>query len=90
MGAAPLERQVLLGAYVRGCVVLHGVGRTVVSHNPFDDLAMGQVSAEELGRWRLCRVTEHRAVVRAAYVRVEIDQQGRAHPIPHGDTGGGR
>lgn len=81
--APPIERQALLGGYLRGCVVLHGMGRTVVSRHPVADANGGPVSASELARWRLCDVTNPRAVVRAAYVRVEVDEQGEVRPIPH-------
>ncbi|MGH3645935.1 MAG: hypothetical protein ACRDTM_01975 [Micromonosporaceae bacterium] len=39
------------------------------------------VSDQELHRWRQCRMTDRRAVLRIAFTRIEIDVDGQAHRV---------
>ncbi|MQA24898.1 MAG: hypothetical protein GEU94_05380 [Micromonosporaceae bacterium] len=99
--AAPLERSLLLRALVRAQVALYGIGRPSPillaglapgAQEPGDG---GEVSPEETRRWQQCAPLNRRGMLRAAFVRVDLDEYGRARPVWRhrgGDAapGGGR
>ncbi len=80
--ALALEQDLLLRALVRAYVALHGVGRPG-SGGPV-------ASAEEVRRWQWCDLSDRRAVIETAFVRVTVDADRELHPQRHqtGTTSG--
>lgn len=85
--ALAVEQDALLAAYVRAATVLHGVGRTspvirftTEPEHWHNDSGLN-VSAKELRAWQQCPTGDRRAVVRTAYVRIEIDAEGRVRRV---------
>ncbi|MGH3750477.1 MAG: hypothetical protein ACRDT8_24145 [Micromonosporaceae bacterium] len=82
--AVSIEQAAVLGALIRGYAVLHGVGRGAVVFRPPHPVAIDHMdslpaSPVEVRRWETCDVTNRRAVLRAAYTRIEIDAGGVIH-----------
>ncbi|MGH8877914.1 MAG: hypothetical protein ACRD0P_11310 [Stackebrandtia sp.] len=77
LAALPLEQDLLLRALVRAHATLYGVGR----HGP-----RLVVSAEEVRRWQWCDLSDRRAVLHAAFVRVVVDPDGEVNPVWRHET----
>ncbi|MGH3660561.1 MAG: hypothetical protein ACRDTQ_01710 [Micromonosporaceae bacterium] len=94
--AVPAEQDATLAAMTRAQVVLHAIGReapTPPLHPTPPDPELGlRVTIAEVRRWEACVFTDRRAVLRAAYHRLEIDERGvihriwRHHPNPNGGS----
>ncbi len=86
--AAPVETEVEFATLARAVVTLHpDLARR--HHRDQDRLdwceaPSAEVDAEELRRWQRCDLSDRRAMVRTAYVRVEIDEQGHVHRVRRG------
>ena len=94
--AIPLEQDLLLRALVRAHQALLGVGRRITDH-PRADPAQSStavtggelrqrpsqlvVTRDELRRWQYCDITDRRALLVAAFIRVMIDADGTVHAV---------
>ncbi|MGH3742247.1 MAG: hypothetical protein ACRDT1_13075 [Micromonosporaceae bacterium] len=79
-----MEQAALLGALIRGHAVLFSIGRDPIVIGAPDTLAgcdSSPASAAERRRWERCEISDRRAVLRAAYTRLEIDERGVIHRI---------
>ncbi|MQA25897.1 MAG: hypothetical protein GEU94_10555 [Micromonosporaceae bacterium] len=97
--AAPLERTLLLRALIRAHMALYGIGRPgpiLIAGLPgVREAGDGtEVSAEETRRWQGCPPLDRRGMLRAAFVRIDIDEYGKPRPVwrhrAEGSAGEGR
>lgn len=89
----------LVAAHVESSAELHALIRATVTLCPdldrvnYVDTATGTIGwgwqqpraeAEELRRFQQCDLTDLRALVRAAFVRIEVDHNGEIRPVRRG------
>ncbi len=88
MDAPTVETEVEFATLARAVVTLHPdlARRHHRDQNRLDwsEAPPAEVDAEELRRWQRCDLSDRRAMVRTAYVRVEIDEHGRFHRVRRG------
>lgn len=84
--AAPLEAKAELAALIRAVSIL----RPDLAHQDAGpDLAswsrtgQPEPDPEEVRRWERCDVSDRRALVRVAWVRLEIDEHGKGYSVWH-------
>ncbi|MGH3739354.1 MAG: hypothetical protein ACRDT6_27700 [Micromonosporaceae bacterium] len=87
MDASPLEAMVQLGALIRAFTVLcpgpahQRAGPDVAS---WATTGQPEPDAEEIRRGERCDLSNRRAFVRVAWVRLEIDEAGKLYSVWHG------
>ncbi|MGH3750174.1 MAG: hypothetical protein ACRDT8_22565 [Micromonosporaceae bacterium] len=85
--AVPVEQTATLAALIRAYTVLHRIGRTSTAPSDCaglllkDNIQTLPPAPDEVRRWESCSFTDRRAVLRAAYRRLEIDDRGVIHRI---------
>ncbi|MGH3519385.1 MAG: hypothetical protein ACRDQ7_18605 [Haloechinothrix sp.] len=83
MDAPPVESSAELHALIRAtvslCPELHHVNHRDITHRP-------EVDKEERRRFERCDLSDRRALLRAAFVRIEVDADGVIHPVRRGDS----
>jgi len=85
--AIPVEQDLLFRAMVRAYAVLYGVSKpsTVTFDGPGPEFWQASdrfsITHNEVRRWQQSDPSDHKGMLRSAYVRVVIDAEGTVHPL---------
>lgn len=85
LAAEPVELDLVLGAVTRAVTALHPElarvqhGDAAFAH--WSAAEQPQADAAEVRRWQMCDLSDRRAMLRAAYLRVEVNAQGQLRPV---------